>query len=248
MTPPNRLPRWLPIALAVAPAGFLALFYAWPVLTLLARGLGVSAIADTLGEAGTWRVLWFTTWQAALSTLLTVAVGLAPAFVIARYRFPGRRLLGGLLTAAFVLPTVVMAAAVHALLPGRWSNGAVAILLAHVLFNLTVVVRTVGATWSRLPTDMEAAAATLGASPGTVARSVTLPLLAPAVLAAAAIVFAFTFTSFGVVRVLGGGRRTTVEVEIWRRATQLGDTATAATLTVLQLAVVVTVVAWTARH
>ena len=53
--------------------------------------------ATTLGRSSTWEVAWFTLWQAVASTVLTIVVGLAPAYVLARYRFPGRRLLAGLL-------------------------------------------------------------------------------------------------------------------------------------------------------
>ena len=170
--------------------------------------------------------------------MLTIVVGLGPAYVLARYRFAGRRLLASLLTAAFVLPTVVMGAAILALLPAGWERGVPAILVAHVVFNLAVVVRTVGAVWEHLPPDLEAAAATLGASPWRAFREVTLPLLRPAILAAGSIVFVFTFTSFGVIRVLGDAGTSTIEVEIWRQATQLGDLGTAATLAVLQLVAV----------
>ena len=134
---------------------------------------------------------------------LTLVVGIAPAYVLARFRFVGRRLLLGLLTAAFVLPTVVMGAAFSALLPDSLDRSIWAILGAHVVFNLAVVVRTVGAVWEHLPPDLEAAAATLGASPWRVFREITLPLLRPALTAAGAIVFLFTFTSFGVIRILG---------------------------------------------
>ncbi len=92
--------------------------------------------------------------------------------------------------------------------------------------------------------DLEAAAATLGASPWRIFRTVTLPLLWPAILAASAIVFVFTFTSFGVIRVLGDAGTSTIEVEIWRRATQLGDIGTAATLAVAQLVLIAAVVGW----
>ena len=120
-----------------------------------------------------------------------------------------------------------------------------AILVAHVMFNLAVVVRTVGAVWQHLSPDLEAAAATLGASPWRTFREVTLPLLRPAILAAAAIVFVFTFTSFGVIRVLGDAGTSTIEVEIWRRATQLGDIGTAATLAVRSSLLIGAVVGWT---
>jgi thiamine transport system permease protein len=228
--------------LAAAPLVFLALFYLWPVATLLTRGLDGAAA----GRVSTWEIAWFTLWQAAASTGLTIVAGLVPAYVIARYRFPGRRVLLGLLTAVFVLPTVVMGAAVLALFPSSVERGIWAILTAHVAFNLAVVVRTVGAVWQHLPPDLEAAAATLGASPWQVAREITLPLLRPAILAAASIVFVFTFTSFGVIRVLGDAGTSTIEVEIWRRATQLGDLRAATTLAVGQLAVIAAVVMWSA--
>jgi thiamine transport system permease protein len=232
------------VALAALPVAFLLVFYVWPFGTLLGRGLRAASVGDTLGSGETWRIAWFTLWQALVSTGLTVAVGMAPAYVVARYAFPGRRLLTALLASAFVLPTVVMGAAVLALLPARWERGVAAIIVAHVLFNIAVVVRTVGAVWDHLPPDLEAAAATLGASPWRAFREVTLPLLRPAILAAASIVFVFTFTSFGVIRVLGRAGTSTIEVEVWRQATQLGDIGVAATLAVLQLAAIGAGVAW----
>ncbi len=142
----------------------------------------------------------------------------------------------------FVLPTVVIGAAVLAVLPASIERGVAAIVVAHVLFNLAVVVRTVGAVLSTLPRDREAAAATLGASPRRVFREIMLPAILPAIGAAAAIVFVFTFTSFGVVRILGGVRNSTIEVEIWRQATRFGDIGSAATLTVMQLVAIVALV------
>ena len=103
--------------------------------------------------------MWFTTWQAIVSTALTLMAGLVPAWVVARYDFGGRRFLLGLLTAMFVLPTVVMGAAFLALLPDSLDRTVWAVIGAHVVFNLAVVVRVVGSLWEHLPTDMEAAAA-----------------------------------------------------------------------------------------
>jgi len=240
----NRLPRALVAALAAGPAVGLAVFYLWPFATLLAEAVSAGAIADTLGRATTWQVVWFTTWQAVVSTAVTIAVGLVPAYVIARYDVPGRRAVVGLLTAMFVLPTVVMGAAFLALLPESLDRTVWAVIGAHVVFNLAVVVRIVGSMWEHLPTDMEAAAATLGAARARVVWEISLPLVRPAITAAATIVFLFTFTSFGVIRVLGAAGTRTIEVEVWRRATRLGDVSGAAVLTVLQLAALVGVVAW----
>jgi thiamine transport system permease protein len=242
----NRLPPWFVGIAATPPAVFLLLFYVWPFGTLLTRGVEPGAITATLARASTWRVLWFTLWQAIASTALTLLVGLAPTWAVSRYDFPGRRALVGLLTAVFVLPTVVVGAAFVAVLPGSFDRSVWAILGAHVVFNLAVVVRTVGTVWERLPADLDHAAATLGASPWQAFRHVTLPLLRPALAAAAAIVFLFTFTSFGVIRVLGTIGRSTIEVEVWRRATQLGDLGGAAVLALLQLVVLAALVVWSA--
>jgi thiamine transport system permease protein len=244
---PNELPRWLLAALVGPVAVVLAVFYIWPVATLVATSVRAQSIADVLGHADTWRTVWFTTWQATVSTALTIVLGLAPAYVVARYDFAGRQALLGLLTAMFVLPTVVVGAAFRALLPGSLDRGLAAVLAAHVAFNLAVVVRTVSTLWRALPTDIEGAAATLGASPRQVARHVTLPLLRPAIVAAASIVFLFTFTSYGVIRVLGTPRQATIEVAVWREAIDLGRLDRAAVLAVLQLVVLAGLVGWSVR-
>jgi thiamine transport system permease protein len=197
-------PRWLVPALAAVPVVFVALWFAWPVSNILARGLRLDALGDVLRNPSIRSVLWFTTWQAVASTALTLVAGLAPAWILARFRFPGHRVLRTLVMVPFVLPTVVVAAAFLAVLPDRFDRSIIGILLAHVFFNVAVVVRTVGGLWEQLDPDLASAARTLGAGPWQAFREVTLPLLRPALVAAASIVFLFTFTSFGVVLILGG--------------------------------------------
>lgn len=244
---PNTLPRWLVPALAVLPATFLAGLYFWPLGTLLTRVIQPDSIGDALQRPGLAGVVWFTFWQALSSTVLTLAIGFAPAYLLARYRFLGRHALLALVTVPFMLPTVVVGAAFLALLPKEWHGTAQAVVIAHVFFNIAVVVRLVGAMWAVLPTDLTAAARTLGASPAQVLRHVVLPLLRPSLWAAATVVFLFTFTSFGVVRLLGGPAHPTLEVEIVRRATQLGDVDGAAVLSLLQLLVLAIAVWISAR-
>jgi thiamine transport system permease protein len=240
-------PRWLVAVLAVVPMCFLALFYAWPVVTLLARVTDAGTIGDTFRRPGLARVLWFTCWQAVVSTAATVSVGLLPTYLVSRWQFVGRRLVVTLVTVPFLLPTVVVGAAFAALLPDSLDGTAVAVIAAHVFFNIAVVVRIVGTVWSQLPRDLGAAARTLGAGPWRATRLITLPLLRPAIAAAAAVTFLFTFTSFGVVQVLGGPAHATIEVEIARRATQLGDVGGAAVLSALQLLILVLLLIVTAR-
>jgi len=241
---PSRQPTWLIVALAIVPVIGLGVFFLWPFATLLSTAITGEAITNTLSRRSTWDIAWFTLWQATVSTLGTIIIGLTPAYVFARYNFRGREPLVGLLTAIFVLPTVVMGAAFLALLPTSLDRTVWAVIGAHIVFNLAVVIRVVGTMWEHLPTDMEAAAATLGANRWRVFTDVSLPLIRPAVAAAAVIVFLFTFTSFGVIRVLGATGTRTIEVEIWRRTTQLGEIGDAAVLALLQLGVLALVVLW----
>ncbi|MGB5051244.1 MAG: hypothetical protein WBO46_20020, partial [Caldilineaceae bacterium] len=107
------------------PLLFLAGFYFYP----LAGILRVSFAQASGGEAVWmqpffWRVLWFTTWQAGASTLLTLLVGLPLAWLFARFDFPGKGLLRALTTIPFVMPTVVVAAAFTSLIgPNGLLNG-----------------------------------------------------------------------------------------------------------------------------
>ncbi|WP_344631006.1 iron ABC transporter permease [Streptomyces glaucosporus] len=244
------------------PAVFLALFFAYPVAAITARGLHDGGrwhperFAQVLTDPGIGGVLWFTLWQAAASTALTVALALPGAYVLARYDFPGRRVVRAVVTVPFVLPTVVVGSAFLGLL-GRggllqeWGlppvGGPPAILLAHVFFNYAVVVRVVGGLWAQLDPRQEEAARVLGASRWAAWRAVTLPALAPSVAAAALTVFLFTFTSFGVVQILGGPRHATLEVEIYRQTAHLLDLPTAAVLTLVQFAAVAALLAGHAR-
>lgn len=237
------------------PLLFLAVFFVYPVATIVGTGLhpdgrwDLGALADVAGDPSVRGVLWFTVWQATASTALTVALALPGAYVLSRYDFPGRRLVRAAITVPFVLPTVVVASAFLAVIGPRGVlagaglyQSAWAIVIAHAFFNYAVVVRTVGGLWAHLDPRMEEAARVLGASRWRAFREVTLPLLRPAVAAASVIVFLFTFTSFGVVALLGGPTRATLEVEIVRATRDLLDLRLASVLALVQLAAVVVIV------
>jgi thiamine transport system permease protein len=257
----------LRLALMAVPLAFFAVFFAYPVAAIVTRGLRVDGrwrlgrIPEVLGDPSVLHTLWFTGWQAAASTGLTLAVALPGAYVFARFAFPGKGLLRAVVTVPFVLPTVVAGSAFLGLLGRgglldelwgvRLDTSVWAILLAHVFFNYAVVVRTVGGLWAQLDPRQEEAARVLGASRLAAWRRVTLPALGPAVAAAALMVFLFTFTSFGVIQILGGPRYATLEVAIYRQTAQLLDLPTAAVLTLVQFAAVAAVLAlhaWTVRR
>ncbi|KDN76249.1 iron ABC transporter permease [Streptomyces olindensis] len=253
--------------LLAAPVAFFAVFFAYPVAAIVARGLKVDGvwhlgrIGEVLAQSDVRHVLWFTTWQALVSTALTLIVALPGAYVFARFDFPGKQVLRAVVTVPFVLPTVVVGTAFLALVGRgglldelwgvRLDTTVWAILLAHVFFNYAVVLRTVGGLWAQLDPRQEEAARMLGASPLKAWRRVTLPALAPAVAAAALMVFLFTFTSFGVVQILGGPTFSTLEVEIYRQTSEIFDLSTAAVLTLIQFVAVGAILAlhaWTVRR
>lgn len=261
-----RWPGRLAWALAVLlPLGFLAFFFVWPVLSLIAVGVSggigeskgsqdLAGFFDVFGQARTWGVIGQTLAQAASGTLLSLVLGLPAAFVLYRLEFRGRSFLRGLTTIPFVLPTVVVGVAFTALFspgsPFAWlglDRSFTAIVLALAFFNVTVVARTVGGFWGQLDGRAEQAARMLGASPTRAFLTVTLPRLTPAIASAAALVFLFCATSFGVVLVLGGREFANIETEIYRLTVQFLDLRSAAALSLAQFVIVAAVLVVSSR-
>ncbi|MFO7661532.1 MAG: iron ABC transporter permease [Chloroflexota bacterium] len=250
----------LTIAIFALPVIFFGLFYFYPLGVILRLGLApegqpeLGVFGELFRSRRFLRVLWFTTWQAAVSTILTLIVAFPGAYVLARYRFPGKTAVRALATLPFVLPTVVVATAFVALIgpqgvlnnwlrdllgletgPIRLSQTVWIILLAHIFYNYSVALRLLGAYWQNLSPALTQAAQMLGASPWRAFREVTLALLAPAIMAAAVLIFIFSFTSFGVIVILGGPRFATLEVEIYRQALNLFNLPLAAALSLWQI-------------
>ncbi len=248
---------WLVVA--GIPVTMFALFFFYPVGSLVSRGLipagavDLPGMVDVLGKPRVQRVALFTVWQAAASAAFAVALGLPGAYVLYRCRFRGRAAVRALVTVPFVLPTIVVALAFRTLFAadgplGSWGwDGSIAVILtAHVFLNYAVVVRTVGSSWAHLDTRPAEAARSLGAGPVRVFATVTLPSLLPAIAAAFVMVFLFCATSFGIMLILGGSRYGTLETEIYRQTAQIGDLRAAAVLSILQLVLVVAVLVVTA--
>ena len=253
--------RWIIYGLLwLAPVVFLLLFYFYPLSSILKlslersqRGL-LSPFIDAMRSPIPWRVLSFTFWQAILSTILTLMLGLPGAYLFAHYDFRGKSLLQALMSIPFLMPTLVVAAAFNSLVgPSGWLNIAMkqlfhldspplqfnntlaAILIAHVFYNTAIVLRMVGDYWSHLDPHLGQAAQMLGANRWQAIRRVILPVLSPAIAAAALLVFIFDFTSFGVILILGGPRFATIEVEIYYQTISLFNLPMAAVLCIIQL-------------
>jgi len=239
------------------PLLFLTLFYFYPLSGI--TSISFKADADgTLTKLFTnpvyRHILWFTVWQAALSTLLTLFFALPGAWLFARCSFPGKRFIEAAMTIPFVMPTVVTAAAFRAMLGGGglinefcvhqlgFTAPPIALdhtifffLLAHVFYNYSLITRMVSGYWSGLDQRLAAAAQMLGASPRQTFLRVTLPLLMPAIASAALLTFIFCFTSFAIILILGGPAYSTLEVEIYRQTVQLFNLPMAASLSLMQI-------------
>ncbi len=209
---------------------------------------------EIIGSESMRGIIRFTFWQAGLSTILTLLFGLPGAFLLARYRLWGKSVILAITGISFVLPTLIVASSFEALLgPRGWINLLLmdlfglsqppisfvntftAILVAHIFYNTTIVLRLVGDYWSHLDPRMSQASAVLGANRWQSFWHVTLPLLFPAIASAALLIFIFDFTSFGVILVLGGPRFSTIEVEIYNQTIGMFNLPLAAVLSIIQL-------------
>ena len=230
------------------PLIFLSLFYFYPLAGIFLKSFfsqgnfslsGSGQLIQSKRMAG---IVWFTLWQAGVSTLLTLAIALPAAYVMANFSFRGKKLFMALATIPFVLPTIVVAAAFQALAGERGLLGNLGadqslamIFVAHMFYNFSVVLRIITGFWSSIGSQMKEAAAMLGATPVQAFFRVILPLLRPAIFAASFLVFMFCFSSFGVILVLGGPGFSTIEVEIYRQAAHLFNLPVAAMLSLLQI-------------
>ena len=255
-----RRARWLRGIVYLTPLAFLGVFYAYPLLSIFdvslrpAGALDLSSFVRLLSSDYYIGTLLFTVYQAALSTVVTLLLATPCAFVLARYQFRGKTLLLSLATLPFVLPTVVVALAFATLLgakgllndvlrslfsldytPIQLERTLAMIIIAHVFYNFAVALRIISGYWSAVGFSVEEAARCLGANELALWREIRLPLLRPAMLSAGILVFIFSFTSFGVILILGGIRFATLEVQIYYQAVSMFNLPLAAALSLVQI-------------
>ena len=242
--------------LAALPLAYLALFFVWPLATVMWRGLTddgnfrLDLAAEALTTSHTLKAIGTTLLLAAAGTLGSVVLGMPAAYALFRLRWRGVGFARAAASVPFVLPTVVVAAAFSALVrrggPLGWTGldqSLWIIVAALVFYNTSVVMRIVGGAWAGLDPGRVSAARTLGASRLAAFRHVTLPALGPALASAASLAFLFCASSFGIVLVLGGSRVATIETEIYLQVNQFLDLRTAALLSLVQL-VIVAITLW----
>ena len=200
-------------------------------------------------------IVGFTAYQAFLSTLASVALGLPLAYLLARYEFWGRRTLRSLTIVPFVLPSIMVAVGFVAtfgetgtlntalgwigLGPVELMFTLEAIIIAHAFYNAPLVARLVTAAWESVDASAVETARSLGAGPLRAFQDVIAPQLYPAVLMSSALVFVFTFGTFPIVLALGGFELATIEVFVYRLVNRF-NYAEAAALAMIELAISLT--------
>jgi thiamine transport system permease protein len=249
--------RALPLLAAASAVVLLVLFY-YPVATVFADAVLVggeptlAAFRDIFtSQFYLYDLIGFTAYQALLSTLASVALGLPGAWVLSRFEFPGRETLRSLTILPFVLPSIMVAIGFVAMFGQQGTlNRALslaglgrvnllytleAIIVAHAFYNAPLVTRVTTAAWESVDARTVETARSLGAGPWRAAWDVVVPQLLPSILVGATLTFIFTFASFPIVLALGGFQLATVEVWIFRLVSEL-EYADAAALAVVETA------------
>ena len=226
-----------------------------------AAGIG-SWLYEFVFSQATGSALAFSLLQAGASTALAVIIGLPGAYLVAKYRFPGRKLLFSLSAVPFCLPPLLVILS-FILYYGNagWVSKALAALgfrrdhysgmlysfwglvFVHAFYNFPIVIQNLGSLWSRMPRSREEAARTLGASRLRAFSAGTLPYLLPSLLQSASLIFLFCFFSFTIVLVFGGLSGSTLEVGIYRALRFANDRSRALSLALVQTFAALAVVA-----
>lgn len=204
---------------------------AWPPV-----GFSLRWYAAMFSEPGLMQAARNSLVLGLIVTAVSVLLATPAALVLARSQFPGREAILALLTAPLLLPTIVLGLALLIVfvgygLVGSWPG----LVLAHLLITLPYALRVLATALSTLPASVEEAAASLGASPVTVFRRITLPLMLPGVIATCAIVFLVSFDEVVVSLFIVGPRLTTLPVALFRYVESRTDPLVAAVSSVLVL-------------
>ena len=184
---------------------------------LKAAGLGLEGFIAKLSDARTLAALKLSFGTALLAAAISTVAGLLIAWVLERYRFPGRRFFDALVDLPFALPTAVAGIALTALYApnswiGQWleplgirvAYSPLGILLALIFVGLPFVVRTVQPVLAEAERELEEAAATLGANAWQTAVKVILPSVLPAAIGGFALAFARGVGEYGSVIFIAG--------------------------------------------
>jgi sulfate transport system permease protein len=190
-----------------------------PIGALLLKGAsyGPAGIWETVNRPRVWAALFLSFRLSLIAALVNLVFGVLLAWVLVRYRFPGRRLLDAAVDLPFALPTAVAGISLTALYAPTGAFGSLAdqigwkiaytqwgILIALIFVGLPFVARTVQPVIEEIEREVEEASATLGASRLHTLRHVILPMLMPAALTGFALALARAVGEYGSVIFIAG--------------------------------------------
>lgn len=190
-----------------------------PIGALLLKGanFGLAGIWETVNRERVWAALFLSFRLSLIAALFNLVFGVLLAWVLVRYRFPGRRLLDAAVDLPFALPTAVAGISLTALYAPNGAFGALAaeigwkiaytqwgILIALIFVGLPFVARTVQPVIEEIEREVEEASATLGATRPHTLRHVILPMLMPAALTGFALALARAVGEYGSVIFIAG--------------------------------------------
>ncbi|MGZ5407181.1 MAG: sulfate ABC transporter permease subunit CysT [Aeromicrobium sp.] len=210
---------------------------------------GWGIYAETLSNPQTAAALKLTVGQSLLVTAVNVVFGTLIAWVLVRDEFPGKRVLEVIIDIPFALPTIVAGLVLLSLygpespLGVNVANTEWSVFLALLFVTLPYIVRTVEPVLLELESDVEEAAASLGASRSTTFWRIILPSLVPAITAGAALSFARGISEYGSLVLLSGNLPFETEVASVRILTYIEGGNEAAAAAVASLLLVVALIA-----
>ncbi|AZY93419.1 MULTISPECIES: molybdate ABC transporter permease subunit [Paracoccus] len=169
----------------------------------------IDAVTSWLGPTE-WQAVRLSLWVGLVATLVSLPLGILTAYALARWSFPGKQILNGIVHLPLILPPVVTGylllvtfgrrgsvgqwlETVGIIFSFRWTGAA----LAAAIMAFPLMVRAIRLAIESVDPRLEAAAGTLGASPSWVFATVTLPLILPGVLAGSILAFAKAIGEFG---------------------------------------------------
>ncbi|WP_027007716.1 sulfate ABC transporter permease subunit CysT [Conexibacter woesei] len=193
---------------------WLSLIVLLPLAALTAKSLdgGLGHFWDSISSRQAVAALKFTVIISVVVAAINAIAGLAIAWTLVRDDFPGRKFVNAVIDLPFAMPTIVAGITLLALWGPQSPVGVnlaftqVAVALALLFVTLPFGVRAVQPVLMELDQEMEQAAASLGAGPWRVFRSIILPALGPAILSGAALAFARAVGEFGSIVLISGNR------------------------------------------
>lgn len=230
---------------------YLGLAILLPIAAVLLKGYGdgFDKLRTALATQGAMEAIRLTLITSALCTVINAFFGTLLAYVMVRFRFPGRKLLSAVVDLPFAIPTLVTGVMLVALYGpaspvGAWLKdhgievvfAPLGILISLLFVTLPFVIRTVQPVLSELDIAEEEAAFSLGAGGWTAFRRVVLPALRPSITAGALLVFARAIGEFGAVVIVAGnltGKTLTAPVFIFQLANQFRPEEAAAVASIL---------------